>query len=91
MATVGRRYVFSGQVQGVGFRMTAVQFSRGLKLCGTVRNMEDGSVELVLVGTGPEMDVLVSRLREHYGAFIRNVTEDVAPAGRMAKGVHVVY
>ena len=39
---------FSGQVQMVGFRFTAVQLARRLKnLSGFVRNMSDGRVEIV--------------------------------------------
>ena len=39
---------FSGQVQGVGFRYTAVQLARKFKnLTGYVRNMPDGRVEMI--------------------------------------------
>jgi acylphosphatase len=70
-----RRIVFSGRVQGVGFRMTTVQISRDLALDGTVRNQEDGAVELLVDGPAAEIDRLVSRLREHFGAFVRNVQQ----------------
>ena len=35
-----------GRVQGVGFRYRAKRMADALELTGTVRNMEDGSVEL---------------------------------------------
>jgi acylphosphatase len=67
--------VFSGHVQGVGFRMTAVQIAGDLAISGTVRNREDGAVEVIVEGAASEMDLLVSRLREHFGALVRNVEQ----------------
>src|SRR4051812_26302293 len=65
-----RKIVFGGRVQGVGFRMTAVQMARDLALSGTVRNCSDGRVELMAEGEPAEIDKLVGRLREHFGAFV---------------------
>ncbi len=39
-----------GRVQGVGFRFFAVGVARGLGLAGTVENLPDGSVEIVIEG-----------------------------------------
>src|SRR5436305_14642753 len=71
----GRTILFGGRVQGVGFRMAAVHLGRDLALAGTVRNLSDGRVELVAEGEGKEIDRLVTRLREHFGAFVRTVEE----------------
>lgn len=46
------RAVISGQVQGVGFRLWAQRRARALGLTGYVRNLDDGSVEVV--GEGPQ-------------------------------------
>lgn len=45
-----RRYVVRGQVQGVFFRVTTQQTAQRLGLAGWVRNLPDGSVELVANG-----------------------------------------
>lgn len=42
---------FSGRVQGVGFRMTALGVARGLGLTGWVRNEPDGSVRMEAQGS----------------------------------------
>lgn len=41
------RVIFSGNVQGVGFRYTTKQVSRSFEVQGTVRNQTDGTVELI--------------------------------------------
>ncbi len=83
---------FSGRVQGVGFRMTAVQLSEGLELTGAVRDLDDGGVELVAEGESAEIDKIITRLREHFGAFIRNIAQrSCAPAGLPGRGIRVVH
>ena len=42
----------SGRVQGVFFRASATHIARGLEIGGFVRNLTDGSVELI--GEGEE-------------------------------------
>jgi acylphosphatase len=81
-----RTILFSGHVQGVGFRMTAAQLSAGLPLGGTVRNTSDGKVELVLEGESSVIDGFITRLREHFGSFIRTVDQTSSPAIGLAGG-----
>ena len=47
---VARRYLVSGRVQGVGFRMFAADCARREGLAGHVRNRPDGAVEAVAEG-----------------------------------------
>ena len=80
MKAEARTILFTGRVQGVGFRMTAAHFSAGRPVSGTVRNLPDGRVELVAHGEPAEIDALVSRLREHFGSFIRTIEQHPAPS-----------
>jgi acylphosphatase len=41
-----RRVFYSGRVQGVGFRFSSKQTARGYDVCGWVKNLTDGRVEL---------------------------------------------
>jgi acylphosphatase len=47
---VTRRYLVSGRVQGVGYRMFVADSARREGLAGHVRNLPDGTVEAVAAG-----------------------------------------
>lgn len=49
-AAVRRRILFSGRVQGVGFRFTTERIAAGFAVTGYVRNLSDGRVELLAEG-----------------------------------------
>jgi len=97
--TERRVILFSGRVQGVGFRMTAVQLAADLSLAGTVRNLDDGGewgdsggVELIVEGALGDIDQLVARLGEQFGSFIRSVSQrSLAPTGTPGRGIRIVY
>jgi acylphosphatase len=78
--TVARRVLFFGDVQGVGFRYTTQQLAADLPVAGFVRNLQDGSVELVAEGTVEAVDELQGRLAKKMSEFISRVevTELVA-------------
>jgi acylphosphatase len=63
---------YSGRVQGVGFRWTAVRIAGGLDVTGFVRNLGDGRVQLVAEGSAAELDRLLAELRAAMGANIRD-------------------
>ncbi len=55
---------FSGRVQGVGFRATVRQLACGYEVTGTVRNLEDGRVELVAEGREEELRAFLDGIAE---------------------------
>ena len=70
---IRRHIFFSGRVQGVGFRYTAVYLARPLGLTGWVKNLWDGRVEMEVQGRPVAIERLLSQLRNQ--RFIR--IEDV--------------
>ncbi len=60
---IGRKYVISGRVQGVGFRYHAQRAARELGVTGWARNLEDGRVEVQGNGTVEVLNEFEARLR----------------------------
>jgi len=54
--------IFRGRVQGVGFRFTAQIYAERMGLCGTVRNVPDGTVEIYVQGSRQELDEFLRKL-----------------------------
>lgn len=53
---IARHMILSGKVQGVGFRHFTRSRAQELGISGWVRNLDDGSVEVM--ATGPENSML---------------------------------
>lgn len=49
--TTARRVIFSGHVQGVGFRWTSREIATQFPVTGYVRNLADGTVEMLVQGS----------------------------------------
>ena len=63
---------YAGQVQGVGFRYSVRILVNGFEVTGTVRNLDDGRVELIAEGTRAELEGLLEAVRQSdVGRFIR--------------------
>jgi acylphosphatase len=62
--TEARRFLVRGRVQGVGFRWFVEREAHILQIAGWVRNNQDGSVEVLAIGTLEQLAVLRSRLQE---------------------------
>lgn len=56
--------LYSGRVQGVGFRYTVHQVAAGFDVTGTVRNLSDGRVELTAEGEKQELEAFRDAIRE---------------------------
>jgi acylphosphatase len=57
------RVVYSGNVQGVGFRYTARSIAQGLSLTGWVRNVPNGAVELIAEGEENDLVQLIANIK----------------------------
>jgi acylphosphatase len=68
---------YSGPVQGIGFRYTVRNLVHGFEATGTVRNLDDGRVELVAEGARAELEGLLEAVRQSdVGRFIRGEQMD---------------
>jgi acylphosphatase len=67
-----RRIVVRGRVQGVFYRKSAKEKADSLKLTGSVKNLEDGSVELFVFGPEKTVNEFVKWC--HVGPPLAHVT-----------------
>lgn len=83
MATVCKRVLYSGRVQGVGFRYTTQALAAGHPVAGYVRNLPNGEVELVAEGEDSVVEAFLAAVAQRMAGYIRNTTvQDVAPQGQ---------
>jgi len=80
---VARRYTITGRVQGVGFRFFTEDHARREGLHGWVRNLVDGSVEIMAEGDAEAVDRFERHVRHGPpGARIEQIEVDhIAPIG----------
>jgi acylphosphatase len=93
MKTKSVRFVvrYSGNVQGVGFRMTALAQARGLRVHGSVRNEPDGSVLLDVEGPAADVQSLLSRIDTAMSGRIDGCHRDARPPRGIESGFRVEY
>lgn len=75
-----REILFSGRVQGVGFRAMTHQVAQRFAVTGYVQNMDDGRVRLVAEGEPEELDAFVRAVEEELGRYIRHRETSTRPA-----------
>jgi acylphosphatase len=65
--------VFKGHVQGVGFRYTVQRISRQFPVTGHVRNLDDGSVEVLAEGSTIMIEQFIDTISIDMARYIRAV------------------
>ncbi|MCK5012377.1 MAG: acylphosphatase [Candidatus Omnitrophica bacterium] len=64
--------IFSGTVQGVGFRFTVQRYAVGLGLKGWVKNLPSGSVEALIEGEKRRIEELCRNIEDDFRGYIEN-------------------
>jgi acylphosphatase len=85
------KVVYSGNVQGVGFRYTAMSAATAFEVAGTVGNLPDGRVELVAEGPRDELEAFRQRVRNSgLRHFIRKEEVTWSEAGNEFRGFEII-
>ena len=71
---------YSGRVQGVGFRFTAEDIANDLEICGWVKNLRDGRVEVVAESEEEVLKNFLSRINQYFSRYIQDVDTQWLPA-----------
>lgn len=88
---IAKRVIFEGRVQGVGFRYTVKDLARGFEVCGWVKNLPEGSVELHVMGEQDEVESFIKEIAEEstVAHHIQNQTAEKIPLLENCKGFKI--
>ena len=70
MNTFCAHILYSGTVQGVGFRYAVMQYASSCGVTGWVKNLRSGQVEALVEGTREEIEALCARIEERFDGYI---------------------
>jgi len=77
---VAKHIIFVGRVQGVGFRFTAYHIANRHQLTGFVRNLPDGSVEMLAQGQPQDIGDFLEDVKNDFAGYIRETRiDEVSP------------
>lgn len=79
MAQSAKRIIFSGRVQGVGFRFTAHNIANRYQLVGWVRNLADGTVEMIAQGDADDVSDCIRDISEYFSGYVNDAKVEEIP------------
>ena len=86
-----RHVIYSGHVQGVGFRFTTQNVSQGHDVVGYVKNLPDGDVEVVVEGADSQIDAFLAEVETRLSGKIHNAKCDRRPATNEFANFNIRY
>lgn len=85
------RVIYSGHVQGVGFRYTVKSQATGYEIIGMIRNLPDGRVELVAEGSKSELEAFAQAILDSgLGRMIRGTEASWGEAQGDFRGFEII-
>lgn len=76
---IAKQIIFIGRVQGVGFRFTAYNIAKRSLLTGYVRNLPDGSVEMLAQGNEKDIEDCLRDIKETLPNHVRETKQTQLP------------
>jgi len=86
-----RHIVFSGQVQGVGFRFTAHRIAARYSLTGFVRNLPDGNVEMLAQGAERDINHCLAEIQDNFKGYIQDTKIEPIPPHSRHTSFRIIY
>ena len=84
--------LYSGHVQGIGFRYSVMRLTASFEVTGTVRNLPDGRVELVAESAKEELEAFLKAIRDSdVGPFIRQEQPRWSEAKNDFRGFEITH
>ena len=82
---------YSGRVQGVGFRYTAVDLAEGLGVTGWVKNLRDGRVEIVAEAEETVLHEFLDKIRDSFGNYISDAEIEWQPTAGIFENFQINF
>lgn len=89
--TKSLRIIYSGRVQGVGFRYTTRHISGRYDVYGYVKNLPDGTVEVVATGPASELAGFMAEVAEAMRGYIAESCSEPYVSAETFRGFRVRY
>ena len=91
MSIIAKRIIFIGRVQGIGFRFTTLNIANRCNLTGLVRNLPDGSVEMIAQGIAEDIDDCVRDIQESFTGCINQTKVKELPPNPEYKNFKITF
>jgi acylphosphatase len=91
MAETAKHIIFTGRVQGVGFRFVVFQAANRYQLTGWVRNCADGSVEMIAQGRADGIDDCVRDIQESFAGYVKETKIEQVPPDLKYKDFKITF
>jgi acylphosphatase len=88
---IAKQIIFKGNVQGVGFRYTSQRTAKIYNLTGYVKNLPDGSVEMLAQGELQDVDNCISDIQDSFGSYIRHTQINYVPLNPRYTNFRITY
>jgi acylphosphatase len=88
---VAKHIVFSGRVQGVGFRYTAHRMAGRHRLTGYVRNLPNGTVEILAQGPAQDIDDCIRDIQDSLAGHVREARAVEVPPDPTYKDFRITF
>ena len=91
MEGIAKHVIFKGRVQGVGFRFTALDKANTYELKGHVRNMPDGSVEMLAQGRPEDIDNCIDEINVVFRSSVTDISVQEVPLNKNLEGFRITF
>ncbi len=91
MSHTAKHILFSGRVQGVGFRFAAHRIANRCGLAGYVRNTVEGKVEVFVQGHPDDIDTCIKDIEEVFSNYIKDTKIEQAPPNEKYETFNITF
>ena len=91
MKKSAKHIIFKGRVQGVGFRFTAFRIATRHQLSGFVRNLPDGTVEMIAQGNPDDITNCIQDIEKSFEGYLRDTAIRQIPSDPQYRDFKITF